>query len=482
MKWLILNWFSVFLIACTNINSQNTLLPATIAQCLKHYEQSDQILSHSRSLPHWPKPIEDFPYYKINRFWAEFTQHELSRAANAQWLAQLGELDLQQRRVGLKTLPAQYQQQLPLLERCAEQLQAFDLNQPQRLARLKNQAQVPDDYLLAARIIGLYPIVVLPVQYGIQNLHEELRQTFATPLNALPQHGQLVRYYPAQGQSATLSAIARDKLDVPRPSQQQWQALFAYYAPIWEIDVAGGYDRPGRPVWRGIAQPAVDSRQPLTFYYPSYTWWQDRPVVQLNYLIWFDQRPLEHAFDILGGALDAVQWRVTLDADLQPLLYDSIHACGCYHLLFPTPALRLKPAAEHLPEPPFVAQTAPDNERMVIRIASGTHFIERVYAAESDPQPAQTYQLLKYETLYSSPDAAGKPRSLFRADGIVAGSERAERGILWPLGIAEPGAMRERGFHAIAFVGRRHFDDADLLEQLFIPALGASNVAMRRLN
>jgi hypothetical protein len=27
--------------------------------------------------------------------------------------------------------------------------------------------------------------------------------------------------------------------------------------------------------------------------------------------------------------------------------------------------------------------------------------------------------------------------------------------------------MRERGRHAIAFVGRRHFDDADLLDRLF---------------
>jgi hypothetical protein len=30
--------------------------------------------------------------------------------------------------------------------------------------------------------------------------------------------------------------------------------------------------------------------------------------------------------------------------------------------------------------------------------------------------------------------------------------------------------MRERGRHATAFVGRRHFDDADLLNQLFEPA------------
>jgi hypothetical protein len=29
--------------------------------------------------------------------------------------------------------------------------------------------------------------------------------------------------------------------------------------------------------------------------------------------------------------------------------------------------------------------------------------------------------------------------------------------------------MRERGRHATAFIGRRHFDDADLLDRLFEP-------------
>jgi hypothetical protein len=35
------------------------------------------------------------------------------------------------------------------------------------------------------------------------------------------------------------------------------------------------------------------------------------------------------------------------------------------------------------------------------------------------------------------------------------------------MGIASAGAMRQWGRHATAFVGRRHFDDADLLERRF---------------
>ena len=447
--------------------------PNTVeADCLVLYEQADRVLAQSDSQPSSPKRISGFPYYRVDRFLAEFRQRELDESETAVWLTRLSELDLEARRIA-------GQSWLQDLERCASVLRAFDLAQPQRLAMLKARASVPDDYITAARIIGLYPLVALPVRGGIKRLHEEFRQTYDLPLDSLPRQGQLIRYglISEPGQPPNPPEITRDPLGIPNPTPAQWPSLFARYAPSWEIDIAADYDRPGRPVWRSPNQPGVDARQPLTFYYPSYTWWQDRPVLQLNYLVWFDQRPLESSFDILGGALDAVLWRVTLGPDQQPLLYDSIHACGCYHLFFPTPALRLQAEALALPEPPFVAQTAPivpTGQRMVVRIASGTHYIERIYPDSANPSD-QAYRLVYYAELYQTPALTGDHRggghrSLFGPDGIVLGSERAERSIFWPLGVAEPGAMRERGRHAVAFVGRRHFDDARLLETLFEPA------------
>ena len=50
---------------------------------------------------------------------------------------------------------------------------------------------------------------------------------------------------------------------------------------------------------------------------------------------------------------------------------------------------------------------------------------------------------------------------------FLAGSERPERRLFWPSGIASAGAMRQWGRQATAFVGRRHFDDADLIEKRF---------------
>ena len=60
--------------------------------------------------------------------------------------------------------------------------------------------------------------------------------------------------------------------------------------------------------------------------YPSYARFQDRMLLQLNYLFWF---PARDTGDIYSGQLDALIWRVTLDSSDRPLAYDSIHACGC---------------------------------------------------------------------------------------------------------------------------------------------------------
>jgi hypothetical protein len=58
-------------------------------------------------------------------------------------------------------------------------------------------------------------------------------------------------------------------------------------------------------------------------------------------------------------------------------------------------------------------------------------------------------------------------KNLFGYEGIVKGTQRNERFILWPSGIRSPGAMRQWGRHATAFVGRRHFDGARLFERYY---------------
>jgi hypothetical protein len=77
------------------------------------------------------------------------------------------------------------------------------------------------------------------------------------------------------------------------------------------------------------------------------------------------------------------------------------------------------------------------------------------------------YELRDYDELRSLRRLDGGSRSAFGPDGLIAGTERPERRVFWPMGIRSAGAMRQWGRHATAFVGRRHFDDADLFERRF---------------
>jgi hypothetical protein len=36
------------------------------------------------------------------------------------------------------------------------------------------------------------------------------------------------------------------------------------------------------------------------------------------------------------------------------------------------------------------------------------------------------------------------------------------------MGVLSPGAMRQYGRHAVAFIGRRHFDDPHYLQEMFV--------------
>jgi hypothetical protein len=50
---------------------------------------------------------------------------------------------------------------------------------------------------------------------------------------------------------------------------------------------------------------------------------------------------------------------------------------------------------------------------------------------------------------------------------MATADERGERYLFWPMGIKSAGAMRQAGSQPTAFVGRRHFDDADLVDKRF---------------
>jgi hypothetical protein len=323
------------------------------------------------------------------------------------------------------------------------------------------------------RALGLYPLTRLAFAAGVKRWEKQASDTFNT---WEPGEGA-VRYAPPPAQPLSRAAIggllARaqfDPLGMSQLSEPELARLAALYAPSFEIRIEGDQDRFGEMRWRRDGEaPEVNPSELAVYVQAAHTRYRERMLLQLVYTIWFPERPRLAPVDLLAGRLDGIVWRVTLAPDGEPLLYDSIHPCGCYHKFFPTRRARPLAPPNRLEEWAFMPQQLPrvaEGERPVLRLASGTHYIEQVSLVRGGDSLTR-YALRPYGELRSLPSPDGRRRSAFGPDGLIAGSERAERFIFWPMGIASAGAMRQWGRHATAFVGRRHFDDADLIERRF---------------
>lgn len=432
--------------------------------------------------------VRGFPYLRVDRFSAalrDSAQRETS--ARLAFTDRLLALDADARRHEIANLPSERLQAaragwpdanaaaaLLHTRNCGSRLLAFDLESPDTERALIDLADVPDDYRTAYRVLGLYELAKIPFSAGIRKHEEETAAAFARDLEA-GARGAVVRYSPSTRPRSgaadvrwILERATRNPLRIPMPSEEELESLFALYAPSFEVDTVGDYDRPGELRWRWEATPEVEAADPVVYRHAAYTRYKGHNLLQLVYTLWFPERPAQSSTGLLAGKLDGVVFRVTLSHDGTPLVYDTMHPCGCYHMFFTTPRALALPAPPGEPEWALVPQKlramAP-TDRLVVRIASATHYVERVYRDQDDS--LARYELRPYDELRSLRLMRGNTRSVFGQDGIIAGTGRGERFLFWPMGIANAGAMRQWGRHATAFVGRRHFDDADLFERRF---------------
>lgn len=483
---LVLLLLTLLLAGCATVRTQPVApIAGTLAGCEALYQEVDDIIDSKAVRDHGSSPVPGFPYLRTTRLLASLRDELTESGDGPAWIGHMAELDVKARTLEFRNLPgsvAGYRKDILLydLNSCRERLVAADLTQPQRRTRLRNAVRVQDDYVTWWRALGLYPLIAPIVSSGISAWHSETRRTFSTQLTSLPVAGRLVRWLPIPATSSatppdvplnarqTSEILHRslDPLGIPLPAGTDLDRLFATFAPLWEVDVVDENDHIGLLQWKN--GPVVDVTRPTLYRKVSHTRFGGQVLLQLNYIVWFPARP---GNDIYAGKLDGINWRVTLGPDGEPWLYDAIHNCGCYHKFFPSHKLRLR---SDLPafyfEPPMLPQTAPAarQQPMVLRIAHHTHFIQRLYLDKSPPALPSAHPLAweEYDVLRSLPADEGY-RSLFGAYGLIAGTERSERFLLWPMGIRSPGAMRQWGRHSTAFVGRRHFDDAFLIESLF---------------
>ncbi len=458
--------------------SQHTGKGGILGSCADFFAAQDQELLNAKVLDPGAFRIDGFPYLRTDRFLASFKEEVYSPEAFTDWVDRLQTIDRQARRIEIANLPKSNisQKQFEALEQriidCGELLKTADIENPKMRQELRKRIAAPDEYIEVRRVLGLYPITGWFVSRGVRKWHTEARENFSLEPPADWQHtlsysSPYVDSLPTSGH--LISITEKDTLGIPEFTSDALNALFSIHAPVWEVETQGSADHIGAPYWTQSNELNTDRENPVTYTRLSFSRFEGKVLTQLNYIIWFPARPKSSRLDIYGGRLDGINYRVTLDMDGTPLLYETIHNCGCYYKAYHTKRLEVHPSIEYA-EPPLIFTAPfvdPHTEAMVISLESNTHYVRHLYPRPRVMSSNKVYQLKSYHLLRSLPLPRSNRRSMFRQDGIAYGTQRLERFILWPMGVNSPGAMRPWGRHAVALVGKRHFDDPFYIEEMF---------------
>jgi hypothetical protein len=354
-------------------------------------------------------------------------------------------------------------------------LLTHDLAQPNLFKTLQAAIAVPTEYTTALRVVGIYPLTSMPVTAVTRRVQKEFEQWHRAPADQLEIIGELTAYAPGveplysqETVRQILDRSSRNAFGVPRPSPADRKILLDMFAPVIYQDVAADYDEIGEIVWRN-EKITVDPANPTVYHYVSHTRLQGKPALQLNYVFWYLARNGPLSPRIERGPLDGITMRVTLNADGKPYMVDIMNNCGCYHYYVPRHQMPLKILTPSGEIEPFVPRRLPagyPRERLRLRVMSGWHQVDYL---NPNLVPARhvSYQLRDYDRLEMLPRADQGFESMFNARGIAKDSPRMESLIFFPMGVTDIGSMRQRGHHAILFIGRAHFDDPDLFDRHF---------------
>lgn len=432
-----------------------------VQQCRARYAETDARIDKAGVRDAGFYRVPGFPFLRTDRLLSSFGDELGDINTLGTWMLQLREYDGIARDAELQNLGMAKQPRADLLNdlRLCAVWMSFDvMADEQALKALRSAIRVPDDYREGS----------LQAAANLKALEDSRRKAtaadFAAPLDA---GTPLVLWQPTPvADDSALPAgfhdVLRDELGRVGLLMSAWPALAAKHAPQLLIESRSRADALGAPVWRGRGKAlavAVDTTLPVVHYQPGYARVDGRMLVQISYFLWL---PAQAATPKRG--VDGLVWRVTLNEDGEPLLYDSVRASGLDPLWFPTAGVTARASASDS----LLMPQAPPQPPFALRLRAGSHALVRLQpASELAGMPSHRYLLRAYDDLATLPTPQGGTRNLFDSAAIVPGSAAPLGADYAQAGIGHLGSVRQWNHLATALTGRQHFDDPYLIGKLF---------------
>ena len=303
--------------------------------------------------------IPHFPYLRTNRFWNEFIK--ISHAQDPLGLEAMRQLDLKARMNEIRNLSDEDIESLtaqlakpPLSlsistkEELILKLQTYSkifLEEEKRQSGFYDAFETafkktPREYSTLRRLIGFYPLFSIPVILGTRQAHEKFLKWQTSSVDKLPLSGTLRNFSssqenpPSQKISQIFSVHRQEPQGILKLTNEEIQKIIAAFAPDYVQDTVGDYDRFGEVIWQNN-KVTIDGTKPTVYYYLSYALMKNKPVVQLNYVIWYSARDGANSPWLERGPLDGITVRITLDEAGSAIMMDTMNNCGCYHFFVP---------------------------------------------------------------------------------------------------------------------------------------------------
>lgn len=442
-------------------NEDDGKLQQFVQQCRARYAETDALIDKAGVRDGGFYRVPGFPFLRTDRLLSSFGDELGDINTLGTWMLQLREYDGIARDAELQNLGMAKQPRADLLNdlRLCAVWMSFDVMADEAaLKKLRTAVRVPDDYLDDS------PQAVASLKALEAARRNATQVDFSAPLDAKTPL-TLWQPTPVADDSALpqdFHEVLRDELGRVGLLMSAWPALAAKHAPQLLIESQGRADALGTPVWRGSKRGLdvdIDTTTPVVYYQPGYARVDGRMLVQVSYFLWL---PAQTAKARRG--VDSLIWRVTLNENGEPLMYDSVRANGLDPLWFPVPGVKPRAGATES----VLMPQAPPQQAFALRLKAGDHALVRLQTiAETAVNKPRRYTLRTYDDLATLPTPQGGTRNLFDSAAVVPGIATLLSRDYARVGIRHLGSVRQWNHLAIALSSRRHFDDPFLIGSLF---------------